>query len=62
MNGGRQCMGSVGMKNGGEYSTGVKLNVVGVETGSMGMKGGHGCVIPMYMGRKWVAGQQGRQV
>lgn len=30
MNGGRQCMGSVGMKNGGEYSTGVKLNVVGI--------------------------------
>ena len=50
------------MEDDGEYSTGVKLNVVGVETGSVGMKGGHGCVIPMYMGRKWVAGQQVRQV
>ena len=46
------------MEDDGEYSTGVKLNVVGVETGSVGMKGGHGCVIPMYMGRKWVAGSR----
>lgn len=35
----------VGMKNGGRYSTRVKLNRVG-------MKCGHGCIIPVHMGRK----------
>ena len=27
-----------------------------------GMKSGHGCIIPMCMGRKWVAGWQVGQV
>lgn len=48
-----------GYENGGEYNTEVKLNVVGMETGLMGMKGGHAfwtlCTWEiMEMSRKWV--------